>query len=144
MLLYFFYKLSLNINYSEAIYSSLTNVFMFELRSVNVECWQVVVCAHLMCERYAMNKCSFTFVSIINSRYIPPGIYDLLLLSSFILHMAQSATQKSPIEVPLFWANGVNPGQEWSQWFSTFKVAVMAKEDLGQHRPIFFTQPCHH
>ena len=44
--------------------------------------------------------------------------------------MAQSSTQKSAIRVPLFWESGANPNQEWSQWFSTFKLAVMAKENL--------------
>ena len=44
--------------------------------------------------------------------------------------MAQSASLKSPIGVPLFLASGANPGQEWSQWFSTFKLAIMAKENL--------------
>ena len=43
--------------------------------------------------------------------------------------MAQS-TLKSPIGVPLFWETGANPNQEWAQWFSTFKLAVMAKENL--------------
>ena len=43
--------------------------------------------------------------------------------------MAQS-TLKSPIEVPLFWEAGANPNQKWAQWFSTFKLAVMAKENL--------------
>ena len=43
--------------------------------------------------------------------------------------MAQSSTQKSPIGVPLFWKSGANRNQEWSQWFSTFKIAVMAKEN---------------
>ena len=43
--------------------------------------------------------------------------------------MAQS-TLKSPIGVPLFWEAGANPNQEWAQWFSTFKLAVMAKENL--------------
>ena len=44
--------------------------------------------------------------------------------------MAQSSTQKSPIGVPLFWESGANLNQEWSHWFSTFKLAVMAKENL--------------
>ena len=44
--------------------------------------------------------------------------------------MAQSSTPKSPIAVPLFWESDANPNQEWSQWFSTFKIAVMAKENL--------------
>ena len=43
--------------------------------------------------------------------------------------MAQSAL-KFPIGVPLFWESGANPNQEWAQWFSTFKLAVMAKENL--------------
>ena len=44
--------------------------------------------------------------------------------------MAQSASLKSPIRVPLFWVTRANLGQEWAQWFSTFKLAVMAKENL--------------
>ena len=44
--------------------------------------------------------------------------------------MAQSATQKSPIGVSLFWENEAKPGQERSQLFSTFKLAVMAKKNL--------------
>ena len=44
--------------------------------------------------------------------------------------MAQSSSQNSPIGVPLFWESGAYPNQEWSQWFSTFKLAVMAKENL--------------
>ena len=51
------------------------------------------------------------------------------LLRFLIHHMAQSVL-KSPIEVPLFWETGENPNQEWAQWFSTFKLAVMAKENL--------------
>ena len=50
------------------------------------------------------------------------------MLLGFI--MAQSASLKSPIGVPFFWESGANPGQEWTQWFSTFKLAVMAKENL--------------
>ena len=44
--------------------------------------------------------------------------------------MAQSASLKSPIGVPFFWESGANSGQEWDQWFSTFKLAVMAKGNL--------------
>ena len=43
--------------------------------------------------------------------------------------MAQSVLI-SPIGVPLFWEAGANPNQEWAQWLSTFKLAVMAKENL--------------
>ena len=44
--------------------------------------------------------------------------------------MAQSASLKSPIGVPLFWDSGAFPGQELAQWFSTFKLAVLAKGNL--------------
>ena len=44
--------------------------------------------------------------------------------------MEQSASLKSPIGVQLFWESRANPGQEWSQWFSIFKLAVMATENL--------------
>ena len=37
---------------------------------------------------------------------------------------------KSPIGVPLYWENGANPTNEWQTWFSTFKMAVMAKENM--------------
>ena len=42
--------------------------------------------------------------------------------------MAQS--MKSPIGVPLFWESGANPSIEWQTWLSTFKMAVMAKENM--------------
>ena len=42
--------------------------------------------------------------------------------------MAQSL--KSPVGVPLYWESGPNPPQEWPSWLSTFKLAVMAKENL--------------
>ena len=42
--------------------------------------------------------------------------------------MAQS--MKSPIGVPLFWESWANPSNEWQTWFSTFKMAVMAKENM--------------
>ena len=37
---------------------------------------------------------------------------------------------QSPIGVPLFWESGANPTIEWQTWFSTFKMAVMAKENM--------------
>ena len=43
-------------------------------------------------------------------------------------NMAQSL--KSPVGVPLFWESGAKPPQEWPPWLSTFKMAVMAKENL--------------
>ena len=42
--------------------------------------------------------------------------------------MAQS--MKSPIGVPLYCESGVNPTIEWQTWFCTFKMAVMAKENM--------------
>ena len=42
--------------------------------------------------------------------------------------MAQS--MKSPIGVPFFWESGANRSIEWQKWFSTFKMAVMAKENM--------------
>ena len=37
---------------------------------------------------------------------------------------------KSPIGVPLYWESGANPLNERQAWFSTFKKAVMAKENM--------------
>ena len=37
---------------------------------------------------------------------------------------------KSPIGVPFFWESGANPLNEWQAWFSTFKMAVKAKENM--------------
>ena len=37
---------------------------------------------------------------------------------------------KSPVGIPLYWESGVNLPQEWTSWLSTFKLAVMAKENL--------------
>ena len=43
--------------------------------------------------------------------------------------MAQSI-MKSPVGVPLFWENGANPTNEWQTWFFTFKMTVIAKENM--------------
>ena len=43
--------------------------------------------------------------------------------------MAQS-TMKSTIGVPLFWESGANQTNEWQTLFCTFKMAVMAKENM--------------
>ena len=43
--------------------------------------------------------------------------------------MAQSAI-KSTISVHLYWESGANPANEWQTWSSTFKLAVMAKENM--------------
>ena len=37
---------------------------------------------------------------------------------------------KSAIAVPFFWESGANPLNEWQTWFSTFKTAVIAKENM--------------
>ena len=37
---------------------------------------------------------------------------------------------KSPVCVPFYWENEGNPTIEWQTWFSTFKMAVMAKENM--------------
>ena len=37
---------------------------------------------------------------------------------------------KSPIGVPLFWEGGANPIIEWPTLLSTFKMAVMTKENM--------------
>ena len=42
--------------------------------------------------------------------------------------MTQS--MKSPIDVPLFRESRENPTIDWQIWFFTFKMAVMAKENL--------------
>ena len=38
--------------------------------------------------------------------------------------------RKSPIGGPIFWETGANALNEWQAWFSTFKMAVMAKENM--------------
>ena len=39
--------------------------------------------------------------------------------------MAQSAIPKSPLGVPVFWEFN-----EWSSWFGTLKMAIMARDNL--------------
>ena len=43
-------------------------------------------------------------------------------------HMAQSS--RSPIGVNLFWETGANPPVEWQTWLATFKMAVMAQNNI--------------
>ena len=43
--------------------------------------------------------------------------------------MAQSAL-KTPLGVPAFWETGENPPTEWSTWFGTLKMAIMARDNL--------------
>ena len=44
--------------------------------------------------------------------------------------MAQSATPKTPLGIPVFWESGANPPSEWSTWFGTLKMAIMARDNL--------------
>ena len=43
--------------------------------------------------------------------------------------MAQSAI-KTPLGVPVFWETGANPTTEWTTWFGTMKMAIMARDNL--------------
>ena len=43
--------------------------------------------------------------------------------------MAQSAI-KTPLGVPVFWETGANPTTEWTTWFGTLKVAIIARDNL--------------
>ena len=42
--------------------------------------------------------------------------------------MAQSA--KTPLGVNPFWEQGATPPIEWKQWFSTLKMAIMARDSI--------------
>ena len=43
--------------------------------------------------------------------------------------MAQSAI-KTLLGVPVFWESGANPSSEWTTWFGTLKMAIMARDNL--------------
>ena len=43
--------------------------------------------------------------------------------------MAESAI-KTPLGVPVFWENGANPTTEWTTWFRTLKMAIMARDNI--------------
>ena len=43
--------------------------------------------------------------------------------------MAQSAI-KTPLGVPVFRETGANPTTEWTTWFGTLKMAIMARDNL--------------
>ena len=45
-------------------------------------------------------------------------------------HMAQSSIPKTPLGVPVFWESGANPTSEWSTWFGTLKMAIMARDNI--------------
>ena len=42
--------------------------------------------------------------------------------------MAQSAIAKSPIGATLFWDKGPQKNMTWEKWFSTAKLAIIAKK----------------
>ena len=44
-------------------------------------------------------------------------------------NLAQSAI-KTPLGVPVFWETGANPTTEWTTWFGTLKMAIMARDNL--------------
>ena len=48
--------------------------------------------------------------------------------SDTLLIMAQSA--KTQLVVNLFWESGATPPIEWKQWFSTLKMAIMARDSI--------------
>ena len=45
-------------------------------------------------------------------------------------NMAQSSIPKTPLGVPVFWESGANPTSEWSTWFGTLKMDIMARDNL--------------
>ena len=44
--------------------------------------------------------------------------------------MVQSTLPKTPLGTPVFWESGANPSSEWSTWFGTLKMAIVAKDNL--------------
>ena len=57
-----------------------------------------------------------------------PQILRQIAFSDSLLHMAQSA--KTPLSVNAFWQQGATPPIEWKQWFSTLKMAIMARDSI--------------
>ena len=57
-----------------------------------------------------------------------PQITRQLAYSDTLLIVAQSA--KTPLGVNLFWDAGETPPIEWKQWFSTLKMAIMARDSI--------------
>ena len=57
-----------------------------------------------------------------------PQITQYLAYSNTLLHMAQSAG--SPLGVNPFWESGATAPIEWRQWFSTLKMAIMARDSI--------------
>ena len=57
-----------------------------------------------------------------------PQITRELTYSNTLLYMAQSA--KTPQGVNQFWDSGATPPIEWKLWFSTLKMAIMARDSI--------------
>ena len=57
-----------------------------------------------------------------------PQITRQLAFSNILLDMAQSA--KTPLGVNPFWESGATAPIEWRQWFSTLKMAIMARDSI--------------
>ena len=49
--------------------------------------------------------------------------------------MAKSAI-KTPLVVPVFLETGAKPPTEWSTWFGTLKMAIMARDNLQVDKPL--------
>ena len=61
-----------------------------------------------------------------------PQILRQIAFSDNLLHMVQSA--KTPLGVNPFWEQGATPPIEWKQWFSTLKMAIMARDSIEVHK----------
>ena len=57
-----------------------------------------------------------------------PQITRQVAYSETLLHMAQPA--RSPLGVNSFWESGATPPLEWKKWFSTLKMAIMARDNI--------------
>ena len=57
-----------------------------------------------------------------------PQITRQIAFSNNLLLKAQSA--KTPLGVNPFWESGATPPIEWKQWFSTLKMAIMARDSI--------------
>ena len=56
-----------------------------------------------------------------------PQITRQISDSETLLHMAHST--ETPLGVNPFWESGATPLVEWKQWFSTLKMAIMARDN---------------
>ena len=61
-----------------------------------------------------------------------PQITRQLAYSNILLNMAQSA--KTPLGVNAFWDSGAKPPTEWKHWFSTNKMAIIARDIIEKDK----------